>query len=232
MKANETDSATSGRAWDLCAGPEGVKIMDERKDYRMLVKIKNNRILELIEASGFENVSQFCQHFGFQQGIVGQYVNMKKRPTDKRNGEWLPSILAIADALRCSPDSMFTESQKENILLKNNAEVTFEEKHLAQMTNFTPEQKLILDESRPEDLIETALMALNEDGTNVLTQSEKTVLQMRFGLHDSDEYTLQATGDELGVTPERIRQIEAKAMRKLRHPSRSEHMRDFLGFDQ
>ena len=54
------------------------------------------------------------------------------------------------------------------------------------------------------------------------------MLRLRFGLNDGNEYTLEEVGQKFGVTRERIRQIEAKALRKLRHPSRSEKLRSFL----
>lgn len=61
-----------------------------------------------------------------------------------------------------------------------------------------------------------------------LTDREKEVLRLRFGLEDGHPYTLEEVGKRFGVTRERIRQIEAKALRKLRHPSRSKKLRDFL----
>ncbi len=67
-----------------------------------------------------------------------------------------------------------------------------------------------------------------EDVLASLTSRERRVLQLRFGLEDGRSRTLEEVGREFGVTRERIRQIEAKALRKLRHPSRSRKLRDYL----
>lgn len=64
---------------------------------------------------------------------------------------------------------------------------------------------------------------------SVLSEREREVLEMRFGLKDGQDHTLEEVGKHFGVTRERIRQIEAKALRKLRHPTRSRQLRDYLG---
>ena len=61
-----------------------------------------------------------------------------------------------------------------------------------------------------------------------LTPRERKVLNLRFGLEDGRSRTLEEVGREFNVTRERIRQIEAKALRKLRHPSRSKKLKDYL----
>ena len=67
-----------------------------------------------------------------------------------------------------------------------------------------------------------------EDVLGSLSERERRVLELRFGLDDGRSRTLEEVGREFGVTRERIRQIEAKALRKLRHPSRSKKLRDYL----
>jgi RNA polymerase primary sigma factor len=67
-----------------------------------------------------------------------------------------------------------------------------------------------------------------EDVLFSLSERERKVLELRFGLEDGRTRTLEEVGREFGVTRERIRQIEAKALRKLRHPSRSKKLRDYL----
>ena len=81
-----------------------------------------------------------------------------------------------------------------------------------------------LDAASREMLRETVQGALS-----VLSERERQVLELRFGLVDGKDHTLEEVSRYFMVTRERIRQIEAKALRKLRHPTRSRHLRDYLG---
>ena len=73
-----------------------------------------------------------------------------------------------------------------------------------------------------------SLTDATRDVSNGLTMREAKVLRMRFGIDMNTDHTLEEVGKQFDVTRERIRQIEAKALRKLRHPSRSDHLRSFL----
>jgi len=81
--------------------------------------------------------------------------------------------------------------------------------------------------SPPETVIHINLREQIEGALKTLTEREAKVLKMRFGLGDGNEHTLEEVGQQFKVTRERIRQIEAKALRKLKHPSRSRKLKSF-----
>ncbi len=97
-----------------------------------------------------------------------------------------------------------------------------EDSHLG---DFIPDE----DAPAPAEAASFALMKEQlMDVLDTLTPREEKVLRLRFGLDDGHQRTLEEVGKEFNVTRERIRQIEAKALRKLRHPSRSKKLRDYL----
>ena len=97
-----------------------------------------------------------------------------------------------------------------------------EDSHLG---DFIPDE----DASEPSEAASFSLLREQlEEVLDTLAPREKKVLELRFGIMDGRTRTLEEVGKEFNVTRERIRQIEAKALRKLRHPSRSKKLRDFL----
>ena len=120
--------------------------------------------------------------------------------------EKVPDILKIAQ----EPVSLETPIGEE------------EDSHLG---DFIPDE----DASEPSEAASFSLLREQlEQVLDTLSDREKKVLELRFGIVDGRTRTLEEVGKEFNVTRERIRQIEAKALRKLRHPSRSKKLRDFL----
>jgi len=95
----------------------------------------------------------------------------------------------------------------------------------SQLGDFIPDSNAVLplDSAIQENLKETTTRVLSS-----LTPREERVLRMRFGIGMNTDHTLEEVGQQFSVTRERIRQIEAKALRKLKHPSRSRKLRSFL----
>ena len=100
-----------------------------------------------------------------------------------------------------------------------------EDSHLG---DFIEDQNVLspVDSATSSGLVETT-----QDVLEGLTAREAKVLRMRFGIDMNTDHTLEEVGKQFDVTRERIRQIEAKALRKLRHPSRSDHLRSFLDIE-
>ena len=95
--------------------------------------------------------------------------------------------------------------------------------------NFIPDDEAPSPSDQAADVL---LKEQIEDVMETLTPREAKVLRLRFGLEDGRTRTLEEVGKEFMVTRERIRQIEAKALRKLRHPSRSKRLKDFMSSDK
>ena len=97
-----------------------------------------------------------------------------------------------------------------------------EDSHLG---DFIPDDDApVAAEAASQTLLKEQLM----DVLSTLTPREEKVLKLRFGIEDGRTRTLEEVGKEFNVTRERVRQIEAKALRKLRHPSRAKLLRDYL----
>lgn len=134
-----------------------------------------------------------------------------------------PTAEEIADKLHMTPDKVreILRVAQEPVSL----ETPIGEEEDSHLGDFIPDD----DALAPADA--ASMLLLKEQLAEVLktlTPREEKVLALRFGLVDGHPHTLEEVGKEFNVTRERIRQIEAKALRKLRHPSRSKKLRDFL----
>ena len=134
-----------------------------------------------------------------------------------------PSAEEIAQAMDLPPEKVreILKVAQEPVSL----ETPIGEEEDSHLGDFIPDEEA----SAPSEVASLSLLREQLfDVMDTLTPREKKVLELRFGLTYGRTRTLEEVGREFGVTRERIRQIEAKALRKLRHPSRSKKLRDFL----
>ena len=124
---------------------------------------------------------------------------------------------------------MGIETEKVREIIKVSQEPTSLEAPVGEEKDSTLGDFIPDDEIRPEDQASAELLKAHlGEVLDTLNDREKKVLKLRFGLEDGRQRTLEEVGKEFGVTRERIRQIEAKALRKLRHPTRSKKLKDYL----
>jgi RNA polymerase primary sigma factor len=124
---------------------------------------------------------------------------------------------------------MGIEAEKVREIIKVSQEPTSLEAPVGEEKDSTLGDFIPDDEIRPEDQASAELLKAHlGEVLDTLNDREKKVLKLRFGLEDGRQRTLEEVGKEFGVTRERIRQIEAKALRKLRHPTRSKKLKDYL----
>ena len=134
-----------------------------------------------------------------------------------------PSAEEIAEELNMTPDKVreILRLAQEPVSL----ETPIGEEEDSHLGDFIPDDEAL----SPADAASASLLKEQlAEVLKTLTPREEKVLSLRFGLEDGHPRTLEEVGKEFNVTRERIRQIEAKALRKLRHPSRSKKLRDFL----
>ena len=134
-----------------------------------------------------------------------------------------PTAEEIAEVMNIAPDKVreILRVAQEPVSL----ETPIGEEEDSHLGDFIPDEEAqVPAEAAYQSLLREQLSEV----LSTLTPREEKVLRLRFGLEDGRPRTLEEVGKEFNVTRERIRQIEAKALRKLRHPSRSKRLKDFL----
>jgi RNA polymerase primary sigma factor len=153
--------------------------------------------------------------------VINKLVRVSRRLFQELGRE--PDDDEIAEEMGLTPDKVREVLRISREPLSLSSPIGDEED--AQLGDFV-EDKQATAPSEAASL--TMLRTEVENVLDSLTPRERRVLQLRFGLIDAREQTLEEVGKRFGVTRERIRQIEARALRKLRHPSRSKRLTDFL----
>ena len=152
---------------------------------------------------------------------INKLVRVSRRLLQELGRE--PTDEEIADEMGITPEKVreITKVSQDPVSL----ETPIGEEEDSHLGDFVEDKEA----TAPSDAASLTMLRTEvEDILDTLTPRERRVLQLRFGLIDGHQRTLEEVGKRFGVTRERIRQIEAKALRKLRHPSRSKKLKDYL----
>jgi RNA polymerase sigma factor (sigma-70 family) len=201
--------------------------MQSENEYRIDIKVRNNLILTKIESLGYKSVHDFCNASGISYPTLLNFTNMKN-PIFDTKGRIKKSIQKLCDLLNCIPEEIFSASQMEASLKSNKRTLQVKEAEMMFLMDQSNNQNIL------EDLTERQQMEdLTEEALGTLTQREEKIIQMRFGLGEyKKEHNLNEISGEFNLSSDRIRQIEQKALRKLRHHVRSEKLRHFIHPDE
>ena len=179
-----------------------------------IVKVQRDLVQELGHEPAVEELALELDYLTPEESAEIKSALLNDEPIDPvLNHKWRSAVSKIRDILRIAMDPMSLETP-----VGNNGDST-------ELGDFLPDESIL----EPGDAASKELLREQiRDVLAHLTDREREVLEMRFGLDDGKDHTLEEVGKRFGVTRERIRQIEAKALRKLRHPSRSKSLRDYL----
>ncbi len=179
-----------------------------------IVKAQRELVQQLGHEASVEELALELDYLLPEESAAIKAAQANGMPVDPMlERKWRQAVSKIRDILRIAMDPMSLETP-----VGNNDDAT-------ELGDFLADESIV----EPGDAASREL--LREQIRNVLgflSEREREVLEMRFGLNDGTDHTLEEVGKSFGVTRERIRQIEAKALRKLRHPSRSRALRDYL----
>jgi RNA polymerase sigma factor (sigma-70 family) len=197
------------------------------KDYRLELTLRNNRILTRMKELGYYTAADLGRATGMSLTTILGLINMTAPAINKFN-EWKPGALKLAEFLCAEPDDLWTGVQRKMALKRNKKEIEFAEEEIS---GFIEDN----DKNNPEALaINNEMSERINEALTTLTPREEQVIRLRFGMKPYyREHTLDKVGEKLDITKERVRCIEAKALRKLKHPSRMKHIKqsaiDILG---
>lgn len=188
------------------------------------ILVFNPHLREARISAGFKTNSALCRAIGMSVCTYGGYERLRSYPRR-------PDVIEkLERALKRDYDYLFPKELREAIDAGAGRWKRLERVHEVPMSALASPEVLAIeyDHMADDQAIDNERDQVLNMMLHTLKGRDREVLEHRFGLNGHTEKTLKATGDIMGVTPERLRQMEAKALWLLRHPQRSAGLREYL----
>jgi RNA polymerase sigma factor (sigma-70 family) len=196
------------------------------EEFNLKVTVRNNLVLTAINNSGYTNLAKFAKDNRLSLGLLYDTINLK-RPPMLQTGEFSPFAMKLMETLGACPTDLWTNEQLTMKLKRNTSYRELGTEELQKCLQSSARSLIGLDYCEQE-AEEQEAEEIIEGMVDSLTPREARVLRLRFGLDGEDEHTLEEIAKKIGFTRERVRQVEAKALRKMRNPSRSKILQELL----
>jgi len=195
------------------------------REYRVKVTVRNNLLLTAIENAGYKSQAEFARAAGLSTVGVNELVAMRSAPIGEK-GEFIETAKIIMEVLGACPTDLWTEEQLNMSLKRNTSERSYGKDDLALYMN--NKYEMLLDFDINKDIQEKQTHDIVEDYLDSLTPRESKVLRLIYGIDTHKEHTLEEVGKMFNLTRERVRQIQSEALRKMRHPARSDNLKGLI----
>ena len=174
------------------------------KDYQITITIKNGRIISHMRRMGIDSINELCRRLGGQSGSeMGRLINMKLSPYNPISNRWRPLVIRLADFFGVLPDELFPDMAYQTLPTNKIYRLIDQQEINARLP----------PPSFEDNQVKTLLL---EGAVSTLPKGERDVIRLRY----YDGLTLAEIGDTLGLSSERIRQLEYRGLRKMRGPVR------------
>lgn len=190
-------------------------------EYRLKITVRNNLLLSAIEAAGYKTQTEFANAAFLSVSRVNNLIALREPPIGP-SGDFTPTAKKVMEALGAAPSDLWTDAQLYIKLRRNSASA---EVNAESIKSLMGESLRPIQIEAPDDFAERLeATEVVKDAIRGLTSQQAFVLRERF----YGEKSLEEVAERMGLTRERIRQIEMKAMRRLRHPVNGERLRGLL----